>query len=77
MNIDADIDGTNVINSSIDVKLIFRAFTNEGVDEFYLPHGSVLGRDEDTVMLYVRRDVKHERKMRGKRNTFALFIRHF
>ena len=77
MNIDTDIDGTNVINISIDVKLIFRAFTNEDVDEFYLPYGSVLGRDEDTILLYVRRDVKHGRKMWGKRNTFALFIRRF
>ena len=65
LNVEADFDGNNAINADVDATHLLQAFANEGGGDYELPY-SVLGREGSRAMLYVRREIKHGRKVRGK-----------
>ena len=75
LNIATDVDGNDAINAGVDATLLLRAFVYEG--------GKVRGALQPSRLwggrsiLYVRREIKHGRKVRGKRNALSLFIRRF
>ena len=76
LNIAADVDGNDAINAGVDATLLLCAFIYEGEREYEVPY-NLLGHGGSRSILYVRREIGHGRKLRGKKNTLSLFIGRF
>ena len=63
-NIAADVDGNDAINAVVDVTLLFRAFSHEEEGDYEVPC-NLLDRWGSRSIPYIRREIKHDQKVRG------------
>ena len=73
LNIAADVKGGGA--RSVDATLLKRVVANKGANESVLAYNDVLGRAEDTDILYARKTLEHVRKAGG--SNFYLAIGRF
>ena len=73
LNNAAYVDGNDVINAGVDATLLLRVFVYyEGGEEYTVPY-NLLDHGGSWSILYILREIKHGRKMQGKRNALSLF----
>ena len=64
LNVAADVDGNDAINAVVDVTLLFRAFSHEEEGDYEVPC-NLLDRWGSRSIPYIRREIKHDQKVRG------------